>query len=229
MAGKSTHPYVPAPGSLVQIFTQFRKAMPAQVDASTLKRLGIAPGNESVVLGVLRFLGFIDENGGRTKDGQEVFLKHDDGQFAKALEKIIKSAYKDLFDLRGEESWALDRDTLIGFFRATDETSLLTAKRQSITFETLSALSGHGEVSAARPKQSGQARVSKKASTKKVVPVKTASQGGQITNPGTGKPSAAENGEMALTVRIEVNLPAQADQETYDRIFKSIRANLLNG
>jgi hypothetical protein len=33
---------------------------------------------------------------------------------------------------------------------------------------------------------------------------------------------------VALTVRIEINLPASGDQETYDRIFKSIRENLLN-
>jgi hypothetical protein len=43
--------------------------MPAQVDASTLKRLGIAPGNESVVISVIRFLGFIDETGKKLKLG----------------------------------------------------------------------------------------------------------------------------------------------------------------
>jgi hypothetical protein len=69
MANKTTHPYVSSSGNLVQAFTQFRKAMPAQVDASTLKRLGIAPGNESVVISVIRFLGFIDENGKKLKLG----------------------------------------------------------------------------------------------------------------------------------------------------------------
>jgi hypothetical protein len=34
--------------------------------------------------------------------------------------------------------------------------------------------------------------------------------------------------EMALTVRIEINLPAEASAETYDNIFKSIKVNLLN-
>jgi hypothetical protein len=34
--------------------------------------------------------------------------------------------------------------------------------------------------------------------------------------------------DVGLTVRIEVNLPPAADQETYDRIFRSIRENLLN-
>jgi hypothetical protein len=34
---------------------------------------------------------------------------------------------------------------------------------------------------------------------------------------------------VGLTVRIEINLPATGDQDTYDKIFKSIRENLLNG
>lgn len=34
--------------------------------------------------------------------------------------------------------------------------------------------------------------------------------------------------DFGLTVRVEVNLPPAADQETYDRIFRSIRENLLN-
>ncbi|MDE2180489.1 MAG: hypothetical protein KGJ40_06545 [candidate division NC10 bacterium] len=38
-----------------------------------------------------------------------------------------------------------------------------------------------------------------------------------------------EKGNVGLTVRIEINLPAQGDQETHDRIFQSIKQNLLNG
>jgi len=34
--------------------------------------------------------------------------------------------------------------------------------------------------------------------------------------------------DIALTVRIEVNLPTASDQKTYDMIFRSIRENLLN-
>ena len=34
---------------------------------------------------------------------------------------------------------------------------------------------------------------------------------------------------FGLTVRVEVNLPADADQETYDKIFQSIRKNLIDG
>ena len=34
-------------------------------------------------------------------------------------------------------------------------------------------------------------------------------------------------GNVGLTVRIEINLPANGSQATYDNIFKSIRENLL--
>lgn len=230
MANKTTHPYVPSSGNLVQAFTQFRKAMPAKIDASTLKRLGIAPSNESVVISVIRFLGFIDDSGNRTKEGHEVFLKHEDAQFAKALEKHVKSAYSELFELRGDEAWNLDRDTLIGFFRATDETSALTATRQAVAFEALAALSGHGKASTPKPRLTtikAESMAAKKATKAEKM------TGGKFTNPAARKLEEIEpgttTGGMALTVRIEVNLPAQADQEIYDRIFKSIRANLLNG
>ena len=43
-----------------------------------------------------------------------------------------------------------------------------------------------------------------------------------------GNQGHSPNG-VALTVRIEINLPAAGDQDTYDRIFKSIRENLLRG
>lgn len=31
-----------------------------------------------------------------------------------------------------------------------------------------------------------------------------------------------------MTVRIEINLPAEGSQETFDNIFKSIKANLID-
>ncbi len=230
MPKNNTHPYVPSSGNIVQTFTQFRKAMPGSVDAARLKQLGVAPSNEPMVLGVLRFLGFIDENGNRTESGKTVFLKHDDAQFAKELEKHVKKAYSELFEVRGEDAWELDQETLIGFFRATDETSALTAKRQALTFKTLSALSGHGDVSSPRTKASGPRA---KKDSIRITTKAEKSSAGRITNPTLHQESkSGESGSsspMALTVRIEVNLPAQGDQQTYDRIFKSIRENLLNG
>lgn len=42
------HPYMPGSGGLVQAVNQFRNSFPTQVTADTLKKLGIAPNNESM-------------------------------------------------------------------------------------------------------------------------------------------------------------------------------------
>jgi len=55
----------------------------------------------------------------------------------------------------------------------------------------------------------------------------------KVAKPTQSPPKAADavpspsKKDMALTVRIEINLPSEASAEAYDNIFKSIKANLL--
>jgi hypothetical protein len=89
----------------------------------------------------------------------------------------------------------------------------------------LAAFSGHGEVPA--PKATGK----KAAATAKAIPVskKAPASAGPVQKAAVTKPPALPNEpSVGLTVRIEINLPADGDQETYDRIFRSIRENLIN-
>jgi hypothetical protein len=44
------HPYMSGSAGLVQAVVQLRKSFPSQVAADTLKKLGIAPNNETYVL-----------------------------------------------------------------------------------------------------------------------------------------------------------------------------------
>ncbi|MEO8572570.1 MAG: hypothetical protein ABI481_01265 [Pyrinomonadaceae bacterium] len=116
-----------------------------------------------------------------------------------------------------------ERSNLIGFFRVHDETSQITATRQAIAFETLASLSGHGELfqpKAQNPKQAGKAA---KPLARKQLEARAKA------NPASHSAQQLSERDFGLSVRIEINLPAQGDQETYDRIFKSIKENLLNG
>jgi hypothetical protein len=45
----------------------------------------------------------------------------------------------------------------------------------------------------------------------------------------SGAPVVGSNQSLGLTVRVEINLPADGSKETYDAIFKSIKKNLLGG
>jgi len=123
---------------------------------------------------------------------------------------------------------------LISYFRNSDHTSAIVGQRQASTFQALATLSGKtdGTPRAAAPKakraespipKAAKAKASAKTPLAAEIP---AAPKAPPASPATG---AGNTSGMALTVRVEINLPAGGDQETYDRIFKSIRENLLNG
>ena len=217
MANK--HPYVNSIGGLSKTIQQFRSSFPTVVDAATLQKLGFAPNNESYILNILRVLGFIDEDGMKTDAGASVFSHHDDRAFEAGFAPRVKAAYAELFDLHGEATWTLDRDSLISFFRTTDQTSDVVGRRQANTFALLATLSG---------RESDRERGQAKPTSATERPRRRATR--KSVDEAAGAKSQIESSEtrsVGLTVRIEINLPSDGDQATYDRIFKSIRENFI--
>lgn len=226
MANK--YPYVASAGPLVKAVSHLRKSFPKEVTADTLRKLGVAPKNESYVINVLRFLGVVDEEGKKVDSKAKAFVQHQDEAFSSEFEKVVHEAYEELFELHGDAAWKLDRSSLTQFFRTSDHSTEVVGTRQASTFSALAALSGHAEMPT--PKT---ASVPKKpqGSTATASPKKkplTSKNHAESTSSGQ-KASTSEQSSVGLTVRIEVNLPASGDQETYDRIFQSIRKNLING
>lgn len=218
------HPYVQGPGGLAQAVTHLRKSFPATVNAGTLKKLGIAPNNESYVLNVLRFLGLIDQESKKTAEATKIFNIHDDAEFSKALAALVSKAYPELFELHGEGAWDLDNNALITFFRSHDHTTAGVGKLQASTFKALGAFAGHGDVPASKTTGTKSPKAASQQTSKNVA----SSAPHAKAAPSPGKSDVASS-VVGLTVRLEINLPADGDQATYDRIFKSIRENLLNG
>jgi len=218
------HPYSPGgAGAIAAAITQFRNALPTKINAETLKKLGIAPNNESYVINILRFLGVIDSEGTKTATAASAFSK-DDEEFQKEFGAMIETAYSELFNLHHEKTWDLPENRLVSFFRTTDQTSAITGKRQALTFQALASFAGHGK--ALEPPKAKQAKQPKETKPKSE---KTATPQGEapVTFHHVGS-DGQQSRAFGLTVRIEVNLPPAGDQETYDKIFRSIRENLLN-
>ncbi len=221
------HPYVVTNGALIQVFDHLKKSFPATFDADTLRKLGLAPHNESYIINTIRFLKLIDENGARTVEAQKTFTLHDSTSFAAAFSALVKESYDDLFKLHGDAAWGLANTKLITYFRQTDQSSELVGTRQAGTFRMLATYAGQSvpvPAPTGKPKPSSNGKP--KAKAKSVV----SQNEGFVPPAETSKKSGWGLGErnVGLTVRIEVNLPASGDQETYNNIFKSIRENLLN-
>ena len=225
------HPYANANGALIQVLDQFQKSFPAVVDADLMKKLGFAPNNESYIINVIRFLKLIDDDGKRTNEAQKVFTLHNPTSFKAAFAGFIKAAYSELFSLYKEDSWLLDESKLMTFFRQTDQSSELVGKRQTSTFRALAGYVGLGGQPAAQQKPKGPKRSEKgKGTTVKAAKAKVQKDTRDVAFEGEGESGVGVGTakQMGLAVRIEVNLPAGGEQETYDRIFRSIRENLLN-
>ncbi len=221
----SRHPYVNSRKALMQAIPQFRKSLPSVIDASVLKKLGFAPKNESRLINVLRFIGVIDTEANVTTEARSVFTQHDDAAFAQGFETLIETAYADLFSLHNDVAWDLDNAALVTYFRQTDQTTASVGKWQATTFQLLSAFAGHAEMPTVRETSSRKGNVSSTPSTASKPKRKTTKKpASQVVNPSDGA-----RRDFGMTVRIEINLPADGDKQTYDHIFKSIRENLLDG
>lgn len=225
MAG--THPYISSVTGLNHALDYLKKSFPPTFNSETLKKLSIAPGNESSIVNIMRFLNLVSEDDARTEEAHKVFTQHSESEFNLSFSQMIQSAYADLFALHRDSTWTLGDEKLIPFFRQSDKTSELVGTRQANTFKSLSSYSGH-VVTEDGPKVSRQAV--KSAPLKK--PKRATSQADTVI-PGQDHgvaPQALkrEPSNVGLTVRIEINLPATGDQDTYDKIFKSIRENFLN-
>lgn len=225
------HPYSGISG-LNQTVAQLRKSFPAQFGSDTMKKLGIAPNNESYVLTTLRFIGVLDEDGKKGQKVGSVFNQHEDEDFQSGFAELVSSAYSDLFELHGDAAWSLPTSKLIAYFRHTDSTSDVVGKKQAATFQALGLLSGKldgdARPAAVRAKAADAPTSARKARAPRanVAPQPAKAD---VPTPLEVASTGVQPAAMALTVRVEINLPAGGDQETYDRIFKSIRENLLNG
>lgn len=224
-----TYPYISGPGPLLKAFEQLRKGFPPKVDAGYLQRFKIAPSNESYLIGILRYLGLIDEEGNRKDDRVDFFYGPDD-KFQAGLDAVLRDAYKQLFE-ENPDAYTKSREDLGHWFRGADKTSELVGGRQAGTFLVLAGLAGK----AAQP----QARTATAAPKPRVTkpPKVAAANGGadpaargrQKTDPTPppGTPGTTGKTDVGLTVRIEVNLPAGGDAATYDAIFASIKRHLI--
>lgn len=204
------------------------------MDAGYLKRFNIAPANESYVISILRFLDLIDDEGNKVDDNTHFFYG-DENLFKEGLEAAIRRAYAPLFGEMGDEALTAERTGLVHWFRASDRTTELVGGRQASTFLTLAALAGHGDLparaSAAKKTASGPAPA-KKAVAKKAAPRKVAEMpaedGGQNDAGSPANVKGNSGQDVGLSVRIEVNLPAGGDADTYDAIFASIKKHLMS-
>ena len=122
MANK--YPYVASGGPLVKTIDQLRKSFPKEVTAETLRKLGVAPQNESYVINVLRFLNVIDEEGKKVDGKAKAFL-HVPGRCLSSKRSARSSGKRTRsFSIcEARRPGQMDRPSLAQFFRTSDHST----------------------------------------------------------------------------------------------------------
>jgi hypothetical protein len=89
-----------------------RRTTPARIDSDFLRVNKIAPGNEYKVVGALRYLDLIDDDGRPTENSR--MLKTKGATYTLALQEIVRKAYSGVFHrLKPKE---ITRDGIYNYF-----------------------------------------------------------------------------------------------------------------
>jgi len=104
-------PYGPSRGML-QALHLLRRTTPTRIDSDYLRVNKIAPGNEYKVVGALRYLDLIDDDGKPTENSR--LLKTKGATYTLALQDIVRTAYSGIF--RGLKPNEITRESIYNRF-----------------------------------------------------------------------------------------------------------------
>lgn len=182
---------------------------PDKFTTKFLKDLDFTSSNDRLYVGVLKGLGFLDENGVPT---ERYFAYLDHSQSGRVLAEAIQNGYDELFALN-KDAQKLGVDEVRGKFKSLTQgqKSDNVIGWMANTFKTLCDLADWSAPASAGKKKSAQEPMVE-------------------TPPLSGEVPAASDAmarELELHYNIQIILPESRDQAVYDALFSSLRRHLL--
>jgi hypothetical protein len=188
---------------------------PERFTTKFLKDLDFASSNDRLYIGILKGIGFLDENGVPT---QRYYAFLDHSQSRRVLAEAIRSAYDDLFGLN-RSAQTMTADEVKGKFRSLTQgqKSENVINLMANTFETLCGLADWSE-SEREVSTGAEQPVPSTQEPPKAAEVKPPSE--QVPTP------APRSRHLDLVYNIQIILPESRDEAVYDAIFTSLRRHL---
>jgi hypothetical protein len=182
---------------------------PERFTTKFLKDLDFGSSNDRLYVGVLKGLGFLDENGAPT-DSYFAFLDH--SQSRKVLADAIRDAYDELFALN-RNAQEMSVDEVKGKFKSLTQgqKSENVVNWMANTFKALCELADWSAL--AKPVEEAPADLKEYAS--------------EPPSPSPTSGPSAGSRELELHYNIQLILPESRDQAVYDALFSSLRRHLM--
>ncbi len=211
--------YLQTPGSLKAYLDALLNAHPPErFSAEFLEGLGFEKTNDRLLIGVLKELGFLDQDG---VPKQRYFEFLDRSSSGRILAQAVRESYSDLFAVKrnaNEVTSAEVQNKLRTLYKGKKTDFVI--KRIARTFDALCK-----EADFSKPhQQTAKLDETRKAEAKTDVPAKPADRDEtKVKPPVESKPRVKVD---SLQYHINIVLPESRDSEVYDAIFKSLKAHL---
>jgi hypothetical protein len=202
--------YTTVPGKLPNLLSKIRDTgVPSKATVAWVKSVGFTSSNDPSLLGVLRSIGFIDQDGVPTPAWKEYRGKDYKG----VLGRAIQSGYQDLYSVYPDAHVRENSDLSHIFSTKTN------AGKQAIDkmVSTFKSLAGEAEFTAGTN------------FTTQAAPTASTAAG---TNDANVAPTLLSNttttsSGLSVNINVQLTLPETTDEKVYEAFFKAMRNHLL--
>lgn len=206
-------PYSPHAAKLKQFLDHVQKGgVPEKVTLRYLEKVGFKSSNDRYILGILKFLGFIDPAGMPTKTWTDYRNRQAAGA---TLAAAMRRGYADLFKTYPDAD-RKDNEALRNYFSAHTKVADRTLGLIVTTFKALAAIA---DFEAAPAAGSGETTEDTVAPTRR--------RAATATRSNTDARSATL-GAPTININIQLQLPATDDAAIYDKLFAALKKNLFS-
>lgn len=189
-----------------------RGTAPTKFTQQHLKDIGFSSSNDRAIIGVLKDLDFLSDDGTPTA---RYHAYRNPTESRRIMGEAVREAYGDLLTINAEPT-DRDRAAIQGKFKSTHNVSDRVSEEQARTFFAFLNLA---DLAASNAPSSD------------VGAVDSADPDGEPISAGeangSNAPTARANG-IQLGYTIQVHLPATTDINVYNAVFKSLKEHLLD-
>ena len=203
------YPYTPNTGSLTGIIKAIgNHGVPDKFTTKELPVWGYKSSNDRSVVGVLKFIGFIDNSGTPTQ-----LWKDARTQPQEAAAAGVRTGYNELFKMF-PNAHQKDAEALTNFFKAKTTVGDAAVKMMVSTFRALAQYGNFETTDNSNLSSDGAASPP---------PLASAPLG-----PHVSQTIPAANG-VTINLNIELSIPTDATGEVYDKFFAAMKKHIING
>jgi hypothetical protein len=201
--------YTIVTGKLTSLLKKIRETgVPPKATVAWIKRIGFTSSNDTSMLNVLRYIGFIDSTGVPTPAWKEYRGR----DFKEILGRAIKSGYESLYAVYPDAHDRPNAD-LFHVFSSQTTSGKATVDKMVTTFK---ALAGEAVFSS----DAGAAAATAQASS-------SGTQAGGSNAPAVAARTQTNATGMTVNINVQLTLPEGSDENTYEAFFKAMRTHLL--